>query len=59
MREGVTSIVIPVHGMWPLTEQCLDTLAESTASEIEIIVVDDASPDDTAARLTERDDVVV
>ena len=46
------SIVIPVHGRAGLTRQCIDTLlAEPPAAPLELIVVDDASPDDTGAVL--------
>ena len=46
------SIVIPVHGRAGLTRQCIDAiLAEPPGASFEVIVVDDASPDDTAAVL--------
>jgi GT2 family glycosyltransferase len=53
------SIVIPVHGRAGLTRQCLDALlAERPATPFEVIVVDDASPDDTAAVLSAYEDPV-
>jgi GT2 family glycosyltransferase len=51
-------VVIPVHGQWELTERCLATLAPREACVRRIVVVDDKSPDDSAARLRERRDVV-
>ncbi len=51
-------VVVPVHGHWDLTERCLETLRSRDACVRTVIVVDDASGDDTAARLGERDDVV-
>jgi GT2 family glycosyltransferase len=51
-------IIIPVHGNWELTQQCLDTLPREAPLH-RVIVVDDASPDDTAAQLARRTDVVV
>jgi GT2 family glycosyltransferase/glycosyltransferase involved in cell wall biosynthesis len=47
------SIVIPVHGQWPLTRQCLEQLWQTTPSRfsLEVIVVDDGSPDETARGL--------
>jgi predicted SAM-dependent methyltransferase/GT2 family glycosyltransferase len=51
--RAMTSIVIPVHGLWSLTKRCLESIAEHTSGPIEVIVVDDASPDDTAAQLTQ------
>jgi GT2 family glycosyltransferase len=50
-------VVIPVHGHWELTERVLDSLATRDACVRRVVVVDDASPDDTAARLRARDDV--
>jgi GT2 family glycosyltransferase len=51
-------VVIPVHGQWELTERCLATLAPRDACVQRIIVVDDTSPDDSAARLRARTDIV-
>ena len=51
-------VVIPVHGQWELTERCLATLATRDACVRRVIVVDDKSPDDSAARLRARSDVV-
>lgn len=50
-------VVIPVHGNWELTQQCLDTLSREPPVG-QVIVVDDASPDDTPAQLARRSDVV-
>ncbi len=49
MSERVqTSIIIPVHGQWPLTEDCLRSLAATLdGAPCEIIVVDNASQDAT------------
>lgn len=50
------SIVIPIHGKWAYTEQCLHSIARSYGGEaIEIIVVDDASPDDSLEQLQRFD----
>lgn len=50
------SIVIPIHGKWSYTEQCLHSIARSYGGEaIEIIVVDDASPDDSLDQLQRFD----
>jgi FkbM family methyltransferase len=47
------SIVIPIHGKWAYTAQCLASIVRShdPLIEIEVVVVDDASPDDSQARL--------
>jgi GT2 family glycosyltransferase len=51
-------VVIPVHGQWELTQRCLATLADRDACVRRVIVVDDKSPDDSAARLRARSDIV-
>lgn len=58
-RPGLVSVVIPVHGRWDLTDRCLASLRARTPTPIEIVVVDNASPDDTARGLAARNDVVV
>jgi GT2 family glycosyltransferase len=45
------SIVVPVHGQAALTKRCLDTLLRTLRSRCEVIVVDDASTDETPALL--------
>jgi GT2 family glycosyltransferase len=50
-------VVIPVHGQWELTERCLATLATRDACVRRVIVVDDASPDESAERLRARTDI--
>jgi GT2 family glycosyltransferase/glycosyltransferase involved in cell wall biosynthesis len=46
------SIVIPVYNKWEYTAACLRSLAEtSSRTAFEVIVVDDQSSDETAARL--------
>ena len=54
--DGLVSVVIPVHGQRHLTEACLDSIRASVDVAMEVIVVDDASPDDTAAWLATQDD---
>lgn len=49
------SVVIPVHGQWPVTAACLRALLPSLPAgwPVEIVIVDDASPDETPKRLAE------
>ncbi|MGV8944514.1 glycosyltransferase [Thermomonas sp.] len=52
------SIVIPVHGAFAHTLACLHALAaHPPAAGIEVIVVDDASPDDSRAKLLQIDGI--
>jgi GT2 family glycosyltransferase len=44
-------VIVPVHGFAALTARCLDALLPTLPAGCEAIVVDDASPDATAAML--------
>ena len=44
MRPRV-SIIVPMYGVEKYVEQCIDSLLNQTLQEIEIILVDDGSPD--------------
>lgn len=44
-----TSIIIPTYNGLKLLEACVESIRQHTASPYEIIVVDNASTDDTAA----------
>ncbi|HMR78754.1 MAG TPA: glycosyltransferase, partial [Polyangiaceae bacterium] len=50
LRRSV-SILVPVYGNPALTLRCLRSVVAHTPSEAEIVVVDDASPDDTYEKL--------
>ena len=39
------SIIIPVYGVEPYLRDCLDSVAAQTLPEIEVLCIDDASPD--------------
>lgn len=52
-------MIIPVYGQWQVLARCLDSLRVRDDCIREVIVVDDASPDGTGARLGARDDVRV
>ena len=51
LETAPTAVVIPVHGGLSLTVQCLDSLRDCDPLPIMVVVVDDGSPDDTAAHL--------
>jgi CDP-glycerol glycerophosphotransferase len=50
------SVVIPVHGVEDYLDRCLDSVLSQTTVPIEVIAVDDASPDRCAAILAARQD---
>ncbi len=41
------SVIVPVYNVEKYLEKCLDSLVNQTLKEIEIIVINDASPDDS------------
>ena len=45
------SVIIPVFNNWELTRQCLSSLAENSPADLEVIVVDNGSTDETATGL--------
>ncbi|HVW41586.1 MAG TPA: glycosyltransferase [Amycolatopsis sp.] len=51
-EQPIASVVIPVYGHWDYTRRCLESLELALpTTPFEVIVVDDASPDDTAERV--------
>lgn len=48
-REPKISVIVPIHNTEPYLQRCLQSLLAQTFAEIEIICVDDASPDNSAA----------
>jgi GT2 family glycosyltransferase len=60
LQTAATAVVIPVHGGLPLTVRCLESLRTCDPLPVMVVVVDDGSPDDTAAHLaTHHPDVHV
>jgi glycosyltransferase involved in cell wall biosynthesis len=57
MSEPEVSVVIPTRNRWPmLSTHALPSALAQEAVELEIVVVDDASDDDTAARVEAIED---
>jgi CDP-glycerol glycerophosphotransferase len=53
------SVVVPIHNVAAYLEACLDSLAQQTMSDLEIIMVDDGSTDESPAiaqRFVARDE---
>jgi capsular polysaccharide export protein len=48
------SVIIPVHGVAAFLDQCLDSVQRQSLREIEIIPVNDASPDGSQAIIDRR-----
>lgn len=53
MSQPKVSIVLPVYNVEQYLRQCLDSLVNQTLSEIEIIAVNDGSPDNSILILNE------
>ena len=53
------SVVMVCRGAWPLTERALAALSEHTERNFELILVDNASDDETPARLAQLTDAQV
>ena len=51
LETASTAVVIPVHGGLHLTVRCLDSLRMCDPLPLMVVIVDDGSPDDTAAHL--------
>ena len=61
MEEKI-SVIIPVYNVEPYLRKCLDSVINQTYRNLEIIIVDDGSPDNCGAICDEyaaRDDRVI
>lgn len=45
MREEKISVIVPVYNVEPYLSRCLDSICSQTYRDLEIILVDDGSPD--------------
>ncbi|MGN6202407.1 MAG: glycosyltransferase family 2 protein [Solirubrobacterales bacterium] len=54
----VVSVIVPVHGGAALTRRCLDLVLAEFPADAELIVVDDASPDETPKLLASYGDAI-
>ena len=43
------SIIVPIYNTSPYLAKCLDSILEQTLSDMEIILVDDGSTDDSGS----------
>ena len=49
MKEPKISVVVPVYKVEPYLRKCLDSIVNQTYRNLEIILVDDGSPDNCGA----------
>lgn len=54
LRPEDVAVVVPIYNAADDLEVCIDRLARFTPSAIEIVLIDDASPDPVIARLLDR-----
>lgn len=54
MRPSDTAIIVPVYNAYDDVENCINRLAAFTPDDVEILFIDDASPDDRIGMLMER-----
>lgn len=52
----LVSVIVPAHNAAEYIDQCVGSVLEQTFGSLQILVVDDASTDDTAARVAAWDD---
>ena len=50
-QRPLVSVVVPTHKRADMVERCLEALAQQTYAPLEVVVVDDCSPDETPAIL--------
>ena len=57
MKIPLVSIIVPVYNVEKYLDRCMDTVLNQTLKDIEIILVDDGSPDNCPVRCDEYSDL--
>ena len=52
MSESLVSVIVPIYNAGPYLEQCLDSIVGQTHKDLEIILLNDGSTDDSLAEAT-------
>ena len=52
MEKSLISVIVPIYNVSRYLERCMESLLHQTYKNIEIIMVDDGSPDDCGKNVT-------
>lgn len=61
-RTGLLSVIVPIYKVEPYLRRCIDSIRNQTYRNLQIILVDDGSPDDCGAicdEYTKVDDRII
>lgn len=53
MKQPLVSVIIPIYKVYEYLDKCIESVVNQTYSNLQIILVDDGSPDGCAARCDE------
>ena len=59
---AVISVIVPVYKVEKFLDRCINSIIQQTFTNLEIILVDDGSPDDSAKKIHEmarKDDRII
>mgnify|MGYP000585704666 FL=1 len=51
MEKSLISVIVPIYNVSRYLERCMESLLHQTYKNIEIIMVDDGSPDDCGKKM--------